>query len=372
MSEATPSPEYVPTLVIGAGQSGLSVGHHLSRLGLEFLIVDAHDRVGDVWRERWDSLRLFTPAWLDTLDGLPFPAPRHYFPTKDEMADYLESYARRFELPVLTGTRVDQVARRNGGFVVRAGARQFETDNVVVAMSSYQQPSLPAFAAELDPAIVQIHSADYRNPGQLPAGAVLLVGAGNSGSEIAMELAARNLVWMSGRDVGHLPFRLSGWPARLLLARLMLRGVFHHLLSVRNPIGRRVRAKIAQHGGPLIRVHPVDLEAAGVRRVPRTVGARAGLPLLADGRALEVANVIWCSGFRAPVEWIDLPAHDGDEPPHQSGIVPAVPGLYFVGRHFLHALSSAMIHGVGRDAERVARAIAARRRAGSPAAAGAP
>jgi len=356
---SAPDFEHVETLIIGAGQAGLSVGYHLARRGRPFLIVDAKERVGDPWRERWDSLRLFTPARYNGLDGMPFPASPWYFPTKDEMADYLEAYAARFDLPVRTGVRIDRLARGAGGrFVATAGSRCFAADNVVVAMSDYQEPKRPAFASELSPEVAQLHSFAYRNPGQLRDGPVLLVGAGNSAAEIAKELAPRHEIWMSGRDTGHIPFRIEGLAARLLLVKLVLRVTFHRILTVRTPIGRRVRAKILHKGGPLIRVKPKDLARAGVHRVGRTVGVRDGRPLLEDGRTLDVANVIWCTGFHAGQDWIDLPVHGELEPHHRSGIVEREPGLYFVGLFFLHAMSSAMIQGVGRDAERVADAIA--------------
>lgn len=353
--------ERVQTVVIGGGQAGLSVGYHLARRGLPFVILDAHERIGDAWRSRWDSLRLFTPARYDGLPGMPYPGPVHYFPTKDEMAEYLEAYAKHFALPVRTGVRVDRVWRNGGGFAVAAGDQRLEAEHVVVAMSNYQQPWMPHFARELDPGIVQLHSIDYRNPAQLQDGEVLLVGAGNSGSEIAMELAPRHRVWMSGRGTGHIPFRIEGLAARLVFVPLVLRFLFHHVLTVNTPIGRKARPKIVSRGGPLIRVKPRDLAAAGVTRVPRTGGVRDGRPVLEDGRALDVANVIWCTGFHPGFSWIHLPVRGPREPLHDSGMATGEPGLYFVGLHFLHALSSAMIHGVGRDAERIAEAIAAPR-----------
>jgi putative flavoprotein involved in K+ transport len=232
---------------------------------------------------------------------------------------------------------------------------------VVVAMANYQQPVVPGFARELDPRIVQLHSLAYRSPAQLAAGDVLLVGAGNSGADIALELAAGRTTWLSGRDTGHIPFRIEGLAARLLLVRLVIRILFHRVLTVDTPIGRKVRPKVLRSGGPLIRVKPRDLLAAGVRRVPRTVGARDGRPFLDDGRVLDVANVIWCTGFKPGFSWIDLPVLDErGEPRHERGLVSDVPGLYFVGLHFLYALSSTMIHGVARDAGRVATAIAVR------------
>src|SRR5438046_888007 len=165
-----PEVERFEVIVIGGGQAGLSVGHHLARLGVSFVILEAHARIGDSWRKRWDSLRLFTPARFNGLDGMPFPAPPHSFPTKDQMADYLESYAARFRLPVRTGTRVEKLTRQGERYVVSAGGRRLESNHVVVAMSSYQEPRVPRFAAALDPTTVQMTSVEYRRPAQLPAG----------------------------------------------------------------------------------------------------------------------------------------------------------------------------------------------------------
>lgn len=357
--------ERFETLVIGGGQAGLAMGHQLSRRGRSFAILDASDRIGDAWRSRWDSLRLFTPARYDGLPGMAFPAPPHYFPTKDEMGDYLEAYARRFELPVRTGVRVERLSRHpEGGFEAASNGRRFRADNVVVAMANYQEPHAPDFAAGLAPDIVQIHSGDYRNPGQLQDGPVLIVGGGNSGSEIAMELAGRHRVWMSGRDTGSLPFRIAGLPGRLLFVPLVLRLLYHRVLTIRTPMGRALRPRVTGKGGPLIRVMPRDLEEAGVERVPRTRGVKGGLPVLEDGRVLETRNVIWCTGFRPGFSsWIDLPLawdHEHHEPRHEGGRVPGQPGLYFLGLHFLRAMSSAMVHGVGRDAGHIAGLIAGR------------
>jgi putative flavoprotein involved in K+ transport len=349
-------------IVIGGGQAGLSVGYHLARRGLRFVILDGHPRIGDAWRKRWDSLRLFSPARHDGLDGMPFPAPPTSCPTKDEMADYLEAYAAHFELPVLTGVTVTRLARAGAGFVIEAGERRFEAAQVVVAMADYQRPHIPEFARQLDPGIVQLHSGDYKNPAQLRAGGVLLVGAGNSGAEIAMELAPRHRVWMSGRHPGTVPFRFNSFLAKHLLIRLLFRLVFHRLLSVKTPIGRKARARGHAGGVPLIRQRPKQLAAAGVTRTTaRTIGVRDGRPLLDDGSTLDVSNVIWCTGFRGNFPWIDLPIFDDQgSPRHANGVVTEVPGLYFVGLQFLYALSSSMIHGVGRDAARISDAVAAR------------
>jgi len=349
----------IDTLVIGGGQAGLSVGYHLARLGVPFVIVDANRRVGDSWRNRWDSLRLFTPNRLNGLPGMPFPGPRWGFPTKDEFADYLEGYAARFELPVRTSVPVDRLARNGDRFVVTAGGRRLEVENVVVAMSSWQRPRVPEFASDLDARILQLHAADYRNPKQLQEGDALLVGAGNSGAEIALDLAGTHRVWLSGPDTGRLPFRPESAVGRVLMP-FVGRVIFHRVLTTGTPIGRRVRPKMMAKGDPLIRVKAKDLAAAGVERVPRTTGVEGGLPRLEDGRRLDVANVVWSSGSHPGFSWIDLPVLGPDEPNHDRGVVAAEPGLYFVGLKFLYSKSSEQIHGVGRDAARIAGIIAAR------------
>ena len=353
--------EEIQTVIIGAGQAGLSVAYHLRRRGAPCVVLEANARVGDTWRQRWDSLRLFTPARFDGLDGFPFPASPFAFPTKDAMADYLEAYAKKFALPVRTGVKVDRVTSTEGGFIVAAGDREIRAKHVVVAMATFQAPRVPSFAADLDPAIVQLHSRDYRNPRQLRDGAVLVVGAGNSGAEIALELArAGHPTWLSGRDVGRVPFRIEGTAARLGLARLVLRGLFHRVLTIDTPMGRRVRPKVMTQGTPLIRVRQRDLAAAGVVRVPRTAGVQGGRPVLDDGRVLDVANVVWCTGYVPGFTWIDAPVFDGQgDPRHVRGEAKDAPGLSFVGLHFLYAMSSTMIHGVGRDAEYLAARIAA-------------
>jgi len=361
MSEFRPT-ERVQVVVIGAGQAGLSVGYHLARRGVRFVILEAKERIGDSWRERWDSLRLFTTGRLDSLDGMPFPGPRHEFPTKNQMADYLEAYAARFKLPVRTGVRVTRLTRLGEGYLVTAGDQRFEADHVVVAMATYQEPRIPAFAGELAPEIGQLHSLEYRRPSQLKPGGVLVVGAGNSGAEIALE-AVRNghPTWLSGRDTGKVPFNIETKLSRLVLQPLLLRVIFHRLLTVDTPMGRKARPKIIAAGGPLIRTRLETLLAAGVRRVGRTAGIRDGRPVLEDGTVLDVTNVVWCTGFHPGFSWIDLPVLDEHgEPRHERGLLPEEPGLSFVGLHFLYSMSSTMIHGVGRDAERIAEAAAKR------------
>jgi putative flavoprotein involved in K+ transport len=351
--------ETFDTIVIGGGQAGLSVGYYLKKHGQRFVILDANDEVGGSWRTRtWDSLRLFTPARYDGLPGWPFPAPGWSYPTARETADYLKAYADRFELPVRTATAVDELSKNGGTYLVRSNGRRFEAANVVVATGFYGKPAVPEFASELDLRIVQMHSSAYRSPAQLAPGAVLLVGAGNSGADIALELSADRQVWLSGRDKGEVPIRIESRKARFILPVLWF--IASHVLTVKTPLGRKVRPHVLANGAPRIRVKSRDLLAAGVEHVPRTVGARDGLPVLEDGRVLDVANVIWCTGFRQDLGWLDVPVFgDDDRPMHERGIA-SEPGLYFVGLDFLYAFTSENVGGVGRDAKRIARQIAAR------------
>ena len=356
---STVKTERINTVVVGGGQAGLAAGYHLSRRGVPCVILEANQRIGDSWRNRWDSLRLFTPARYDGLPGMPFPAHGRSFPTKDAMADYLEAYANRFALPVRTGVRVDRLWRNGQGLVVSAGDTQIVADHVVVAMADFQRHRVPAFAELLSADIRQLHSGAYRNPAQLKDGPVLLVGAGNSASEIAMELARSRPVLLAGTEIGHVPFRIETRVASVLLLRLV-RFVGHRVLTLGTPVGRKLRPKMLHHGDPWIRVKPKDVLAAGVQRVGRVTAVRDGLPVTDDGRTVAVANVIWCTGFHPGFSWIDLPVFDEQgDPMHERGVVSVEPGLYFLGLRFLSAMTSSTIMGAGRDARHVVEAIAA-------------
>jgi putative flavoprotein involved in K+ transport len=353
--------ERFESVIIGGGQAGLATAYHLKKRGRDFVILEANDRIGDSWRKRWDSLRLFTPAKYDGLPGMRFPAPRWSFPTKDEMGDYLEAYAARFDLPVRTGVFVDRVFRDGDTYVVESGHRTFQADNVVVANGAHRDPKRPALSSQLDPRIAQLHSADYRNSGQLREGGVLVVGVGNSGAEIAFELSRTHDVWHAGTPSAELPVRHGSVPARIVLPLIRFAGT--RVLTVKTPIGRRIRPKFVTMATPLIRIKSKHLAAAGVERVPRVAGVRDGLPELADGRVLDVANVVWCTGFRYDFSCIDLPVFDdGGQPVHDRGVVASAPGLYFVGLLFQTAATSDVLPGVGRDAAYIARHVASRGR----------
>ena len=359
--------EQFETVIVGGGQAGLSTGYHLAKLGRTFVILDASPRIGDSWRTRWDSLRVYTPARYSGLPGWRFPAPRASYPTKDGVADYLEAYAARFDLPVRSGVEVDRLVREGDRFVVVSGDRRFEAENVVVATGSYHGPRVPDFASEVDPGILQLTSTEYRNPAQLRAGGVLVVGAGNSGAEIALDVSRTHATWLSGRHPGSEPTRAGSVPDRLLMPLFWF--LISRVLTVNTRIGRWFRPKFLGMAAPLARVKTKDLDAAGVERVPRTSGVQEGLPSLEDGSVLDVTNVIWCTGFRADFGWIDLPAFGADgEPLQDRGVVVGEPGLYFVGRPFQFAFTSSLVGGVGRDAEHVAKHIVSPERSARPAA----
>jgi putative flavoprotein involved in K+ transport len=306
-------------------------------------------------------LKLYTPAKYDSLPGLPFPAAPYTFPTGRELADYLESYAAEFALPVRGGVSVDRVTREVDGWTVTAGATSYRAANVVVATGGEQLPSTPAFARELDPGIRQLHSDRYHNPSQLLPCGVLVVGASHSGADLALEVAqAGHTIWLCGRDTGHIPFDIESRPARLAIRLLWF--LAKHVLTVGTPLGRKMQPDVRNHGGPLLRVKNEHLEAAGVQRVQgRMAGVRDGLPLLEDGRVLDVSNVIWCTGFRHDFSWIEpwVTGPDG-WPVQERGVATGVPGLYFAGLLFQYSFTSMLVGGAGRDAAYVAAHIARR------------
>jgi len=349
------------TVVIGGGQSGLAAGYYLKQHDLSFVILDEHDRVGDAWRKRWDSLRLFTPGRYDGLPGMPFPGSPSSYPTKDETADYLEAYAREFELPVRRGVKVDSLSKDGDRFEVRCGECTLFAENVVVATGASNTPRVPAFARELDERIVQLHSKEYRNPSQIQKGAVLVVGAGNSGAEIAIELAPHHKTWLSGPDTGQEPARAGSHIDHLITPLMWFVAT---RLTVRTALGRKLRDHFTDppRGIPLGRVRQKDFAHAGIERLPRMTAVRNGYPVLENGRVLEVSNVIWCTGYAPHYEWTDLllRTHNG-VPIHDRGVVESCPGLYFVGLLFLYSLSSALLGGVGRDAKHIVEHIVSTR-----------
>jgi putative flavoprotein involved in K+ transport len=336
-------------VIVGAGQAGLAAGYHLARAQVPFVILDAGRQIGDVWRRRWGSLRLFTPARIDGLPGMRFPASPSDHPTKDAMADYLETYAARFKLPVRLDVRVTALDALDGHFLLSAAGQRVEADQVIVATGAHQMSRIPAFAADLAPEIMQLSAGDYFSPSQLRSGGVLVVGAGNSGAEIALEVAQAHETWLSGRNTGTISSAIFSPP---------LWWVDMHLLTNATPVGRWVIDRLASRGAQLVRITRGDLTAAGIGLAARTVGVERGKPRLEDGRVLDVRNVVWCTGFGRDFSWIHLPVFDAaGAPVHHRGVTTAQPGLYFLGMPFLFGVTSGVVGGVGRDAEFITRHV---------------
>ncbi|MFE4197445.1 flavin-containing monooxygenase [Paenarthrobacter sp. NPDC056912] len=326
--------------------------------GRDFVILDQNARAGDAWRQRWDSLHLFTPAKYDGLPGAHFPGDRLAFPSKDELADYFEEYVRRFDLPFIPNVRVEDVRPADEGFAVSSRDRVWHARNVVVATGGHQLPKTPRFATEVDPAVLQLHSQDYRNPGQLRAGPVLIVGLGNSGAEIALEVGRTHPTLVAGKPSGELPVRHGRTAARFALPIVRFLGLY--VLNYNTPVGRKAAPGFKSMAAPLIRTKTKELGAAGIDLVPRVAGVADGKPVLEDGRILDVSTIIWCTGYHEDYSWLKLPALDPIGEPRQTrGVAHDVSGLYFIGQEFLFAAASATLPGVSRDARYLARQMAA-------------
>jgi putative flavoprotein involved in K+ transport len=365
-NEMTNGAERHDVVVIGAGQAGLAAGYYLARAGIDYQVLEAGRRIGDVWRNRYESLRLYSPASGDALPGLRFPMSGNGFPSGRQMGDYLEAYADHHGLAVRTDARVEglRAAAVGGGagFEIALGDERMLAGQVIVATGAFQRPSMPDFATELDPGIRQLHAADYRRPEQLAPGPVLVVGLSHSGADLAWEAvrSGRSTI-LSGAAHGELPFPIDSRRGRYIAWPLM-RFLGSRVLTLSTPIGRRMAPKVRMGGGPLLRVRRSDLRAAGVDlREQRTVGVKDGKPQLADGSVLQVANVIWCTGYRADYSWIDLPITYAQGWPEQSrGVVESVPGLYIMGVPFLYAFASMLIAGAPRDARYIVERVASR------------
>lgn len=354
--------DHFDTIVVGGGQAGLTVGYELRQRNRHFVILDASGRTGDAWRNRWDSLLVFNPARDLALPGLKLPVAGDAFVGKDVVADYLEDYARFHELPILLETRVTHVSHDGDRYVVEAGDLTLYSDNVVVAMTDYQIPRVPAFAPDLDPDIVQLHTSQYKNPSQLQDGPVLVVGMGNSGADIGLEVARTHKTFIAGKESGHIPWRIEPWFSRNVLVRLV-RFVMVRVINTSTPIGKRLRPKMLHTAAPLVRVKPKDLVAVA-ERVGRVTSVLDGKPVVEDGRPLDVANVIWCTGFAAGFDWIDVPVFGANrEPRHTRGIVEDQPGFYFCGLNFQHSWWSETLTGVQIDARHIVDHLDSHRRA---------
>jgi putative flavoprotein involved in K+ transport len=348
--------EVLDVVVVGGSQAGLAMAWHLAQQGLRFVVLEAAPELGHVWRSRWDSLKLFTPAQYDALPGLAFPAPADTYPTKDPVADYLQAYAVAFDLPVRLNAKVTELRRLDdGSFEVHTADAAYQARQVVVATGPFQVPFVPPMAAKLDPSVTQLHSADYRNPQALPDGPVLVVGGGNSGFQIAEELAATRQVDLSiATKYPMLPQRRAGQDLFWWLTRLGLLRV-----TVDSRLGQRMSRRDF-----VIGTNRRRLEKAGVRFRPRLVDAEGRTVRFADHRLLEdVGVVVWATGYRSDYAWIHIPGvvREGHVV-HRRG-VSEVPGLYFLGLSWQHTRGSALLGFVNDDATYLADQVQAHRRA---------
>ena len=333
-------------VVVGGGQAGLAVAYHLSRQGADFLVLDAAAETGESWRTRWDSLRLFTPAEYDGLPGMRFPAADGDYPTKDMVADYLRGYAAHFALPVrlrCAVTRVEQVA---DGYVVHTGQGDLQTRQVVIATGPFREPVVPPLAAGLSGDVVQLHSAEYRHPTDVPAGPVVVVGAGNSGRQIAEELAETHEVILA---VGTAPPQL---PQRFLGRDLFW--WLTHLRLMDKTIESRLARRMRERGDLVIGTPLKRLRAAGVQIRPRATSMSGHEIRFQAGPSTRAATVIWATGFRADYSWVEVPdvLDCQGRPRHQRGVT-AAPGLAFVGLPWQPTRGSALLGFVQHDAASV-------------------
>jgi len=346
--------ERVDVLVIGAGQAGLAMGYHLARIELSFLIVDPGPEVGHAWRSRWRSLKLFTAGQYNSLPGLQFPAEPDTYPGRDAVADYLQAYAAEFDLPVRLRTTVERLSRNDGRYVAETTSDSIEAEQVVVATGPFQVPFTPGIAGDLDPALTQMHSAAYQGPEDLPEGTTLVVGAANSGQQIALKLSQSRPVDIAvGQKLPTLPQRWLGrdlwwWLSTTRLARI----------PVTSRPGKRLSQRDVVIGGGLRQLRK---EGVGVR--PRVTSAAGRALTFEDGEEAEYEGVVWATGFRSDHSWIDVPAvrDEGEQIRHRRGVTDA-PGLYLLGMTWQHTRTSALLGWVGIDAAYIAEQIAETRR----------
>ena len=340
-------------IVVGGGQAGLALGYHLAQRAKDFTILEAASEPAAAWRERWDSLKLFTSARYDGLPGMNFPGDPDRYPTRDEVSEYLAEYARRFDLPVELNSRVKAVRRQGDRFDVELEDRTYEAQQVVIATGPFQAPIVPQLAQDLGDGVVQMHSTAYRSPESLPEGRVLVVGGGNTGFQIAEELSASREVHLSiGSRQTPLPQRILG---RDLFWFLEKTGVIRKTIDSR--MGRRMSERDTLIGSTPRRIR----RQYGVELHGRAVSAHGSTVRFDDDTQVDVAGVVWATGFRVDHSWIDVPVFDADgRVIHQRGVTQA-PGLYLIGMYWQYTRGSALLGWVKDDAEYLAERIEASR-----------
>ena len=342
--------EHREVVVVGGGQAGLAIGWQLARQSRDFTILEASAQPASAWRDRWDSLKLFTPVRYDSLPGLPFPGDPDSYPGRDDVVEYLTGYAEHFDLPVELNSRVGSVRSDDGGYRVAVGGRMYEADQVVIATGPFQVPRVPPFASALHDDVVHLHSSEYRTPSAIPPGPVLVVGGGNTGFQIAEELAATHEVHLSiGSRQTPLPQRILGRDLFTFLDRTGLMAK-----TVDSRLGRRLKDRET-----LIGSRPRGLRKRGVTLRPRATGGSGTEIGFEDGTELSVSAVVWATGFRLDHSFVDAPVFGEDgSVAHRRGVTEA-PGLYFLGLPWLHTRGSALLGWVKDDAEHLADQIRA-------------
>jgi putative flavoprotein involved in K+ transport len=348
---SNPSSDRLDAAVIGAGQAGMAMGYYLREQGRRFVILERGDSIAPAWRERWDSLTLFTPRSYSALPALPFPGDPDDYPTRDEVIAYLEQYAETFELPIELNSEVCRLSRESDHFVLEVDGRTVIADQVVVATGPFQTPFVPKLAENLAPEVWQAHSTGYRQPGDVPEGTVLVVGGGNTGFQIAKELSATHKVVLSvGSKQKPLPQRIAGRDLFWWLTKT-------HLLFT--TVESRLGSKL-QHRDTLIGSSPREHKRRyGVELKPRAIDAAGRTARFEDGSELEVDAVVWATGYRPDFSWIDLPILDSNgRLRHRRGVTD-VPGLFFLGLTWQWTRGSALIGWVKDDAAFLAERIAA-------------
>ncbi len=334
-------------VVVGAGQAGLAMGYFLSQTSLSYVLLDSNPNIGDSWRNRYDSLVLFTPRWYSDLPGLPFPGDRNGLPTKDDVADYLELYARTFEIPVHHNTQAIKLEKATGGYKITTSIGEYASKHVVIATGPFHTPYMPQWASNIPEDIYQVHTATYKNPDELKEGPVLVVGMGNSGAQIAVEIAQKHKVFLSiGQDRKFLPIKLFGKSIFWFFTRL---GIWS--LTVHDRLGKWLSQQPDPVFGYGKELKALNKQGSMIEK-PRAVGADGKSAILfEDGTTVEVNSIVWATGFRPDYRWIAIPdvIDENHKPKHHRGVSP-VHGIYFLGLPWQYKRGSALLGGVGEDA----------------------
>ncbi|OOR22114.1 flavin-containing monooxygenase [Bacillus cereus] len=331
-------------IIVGAGQAGLAMGYYLKQEGYSFLLLEAGNRIGDSWRNRYDSLQLFTPRAYSSLPGMALIGEKNGFPYKDEIANYLEGYATYFKLPVQLQTEVLKIKKEKDIFELHTSKEILQSKKIIIASGGFQQPFIPSFSQHLSSHIFQIHSSQYKTPSQIPKGKVLVVGGGNSGMQIAVELAKTHGVTMAiSHPLMFLPLHLLG---KSIFYWLEKTGLLYAEINTKR--GRWFQGKkdpiFGFEGKELIRNGAIKLQK-------KVVSASGNNIMFQNGDTYSAESVIWSTGFMQDYKWIEIEKAVNEKgfPNHIKGISP-VRGLYYIGLPWQSQRGSALICGVGKDA----------------------